>query len=104
VPLLELARGEWEDRWVLVQGVVAPDGDSGKDWVGISQDGWQTRGFLLFHRRDFRRCRAGETVTVEEIRRRYCEGVVEVVECRFRGRREVLGVAAPSPRGGATGR
>jgi hypothetical protein len=78
----------WEYRWVVVRGIVAADGADGDNWVGISADGKETRVVLLFRAPYFRRCRAGETITVEGFHRGTRAGVVELVECRFpdRGR------------------
>jgi hypothetical protein len=84
VPIEEVERGAWEHCWVVVSGVVTPDGAHGLDWVGVSADGRQTRVVFVFHKRDFRRRRVGEVVTVEGYQRRSARGVVELVECRFR--------------------
>jgi hypothetical protein len=97
VPIRELETPAWEYRWVVVCGVVAPDGTDGRDWVGISGDGKETRVVLLFRTQDFRRCRAGEAITVEGFHRGSRDGVVELVECRFRSGLEVLGIPAPPP-------
>jgi hypothetical protein len=84
VPIRELKGSGRENEWVVVRGVVARDGDQGRNWVGISEDGRQTQVVLLFTKRDFRRCRAGETVTVEGFHRGCRGGAVELVRCRFR--------------------
>jgi hypothetical protein len=83
VPIEELETRTWENSWVIVQGVVTSDGAHGLDWVGIAPDGQKMRVLLLFRKRDFRRCRPGETVTVEGFHRGRSRGVVELVECRF---------------------
>jgi hypothetical protein len=87
VPIRELETAAWEYRWVVVRGVVAPDGTGGANWVGISADGKETRVVLLFREPECRRCRAGETITVEGFHRGTRAGMVELVECRFRDRR-----------------
>jgi hypothetical protein len=83
VPIEEVEGGAWERWWVVVRGVVTPDGADGRDWVGISADGRQTRVVLVFRPRDFRRCRVGQVVSVEGYQRGFVRGVVEVVECHF---------------------
>ena len=86
VPIEEVERGAWEDCWVIVRGVVTPDGAHGRDWVGISGDGKRTRIVVVFHKRDFRRCRVGQVVTVEGYQRGCTGGVVELIEGRFQDR------------------
>ena len=83
-PIEELASGRWENCWVVVRGVVTPDGTDGLDWVGISGDGQAMRVLLLFRKRDFRRCRAGQVVTAEGFHRGSDRGMPELIECRFR--------------------
>jgi hypothetical protein len=86
VAIEEVERGAWEGSWVLVRGVVTPDGADGRDWVGVSADGRRTRVVLIFTKRDFRRCQVGQVVTVEGYQRGSVRGVVELVECRFQDR------------------
>jgi hypothetical protein len=83
VPIEEVEHGAWDGSWVVLRGVVTPDGANGLNWVGISADGRQMRVSLEFHKRDFRRCRAGQVITVEGYRRGSAGGLVELVECRF---------------------
>jgi hypothetical protein len=83
VPIEEVERGAWDNYWVIVRGVVAPDGADGRDWVGIAGDGKRTRVVVVFHPRDFRRCRVGQVVTVEGYQRGSAGGVVELVEGRL---------------------
>jgi hypothetical protein len=75
VPIEEVERGGLDRCWVVVRGVVTPDGADGLNWVGISGDGQQTRVALVFHKRDFRRCQVGQVVTVEGYQRGSLRGV-----------------------------
>jgi hypothetical protein len=83
VPIEEVQREGWDRFCVIVRGVVTPDRADGLNWVGISADGRQTRVALKFRKRDFRRSRAGEAITVEGYRRGSAGGLVELLECRF---------------------
>jgi hypothetical protein len=83
VPLEDVERGGWKLDWVVVKGIVAPDGADGRDWIGIAADGQKTRVVLLFHTRDFRRCQAGQVIKVEGYLRGSVGGVMEMVECRL---------------------
>jgi hypothetical protein len=84
VPIEDVERGAWERCWVVVRGVVAQDGNVGRDWVGISADGQKTRVLAVFPKRDFRRCQVGQVITVEGYQRGPVRGVVELLECRFK--------------------
>jgi hypothetical protein len=54
--------------------------------VGISGDGERTRVVVVFHKRDFRRCRVGQAVTVEGYQRGSAGGVAVLIEARFQDR------------------